>query len=305
MSAIEMTAEMTPTLRGRLIYFAHPIDLVQLDQRRTHEMYEVMKELRAAGAVVYDPAAAFQVGDGARPNPAVAQVNRSAILAADAMVACYPETPGVGVSMEIQLADSLEIPTVILTDVGNKSWSLAGLEHALLISRAKNVDWVAWLAEEAAEYAAVKGRDARPEPMPMWVLADRPEYTPDRKHHDDAGFDLVVSEETKIGAGQTRDVPCGCAIQLPDQVWGLIIGRSSTRRKHNLIVHSNVIDTGYRGPLFVSVDNVGDAEFLAEPGMRLGQLVPLPNLASQMAAVQTVALQPSARGIAGFGSTGA
>jgi dUTP pyrophosphatase len=189
--------------------------------------------------------------------------------------------------------------------VGDRSWSLAGLENALLIPNLLNTEWEGWLAEEIAEYQEIRGASAeRSQPRALWVQAQRPEFIPVRKHDDDAGFDLFVSEETTIPAGETRDVPCGCAVQLPEGIWGLVMGRSSTRRKHALIVHSNVIDTGYRGPLFVSVDNVGTAEFVAEPGMRLGQLVPLPNVAADLVTVETVALQPSPRGLAGFGSTG-
>lgn len=307
MTATEMTSEfphVATSLRGRMVYFAHPIDLASVSPNQTQQMYELMRELRESGAVVYDPAGAFTVGNGARPNPAVSQVNRQAILAADAMVACYPETPGVGTAMEVQIADALAMPTVVLTDAADRSWSLAGLEHALLIKRVAATDWRAWLAEEAAEYAAVKGRDIRPEPLPLWVQAQAPGYMPVRKHGDDAAFDLFVSEETKVGVGEIRDVPAGCAVQLPDRVWALILGRSSTSRTHKLLVHPGVIDTGYRGPLFVQVENIGDADFLAEPGMRLGQLIPLPNIAAQMAAVATVALQPSERGPQGFGSTG-
>jgi dUTP pyrophosphatase len=306
LNATEATASFQHqvSLAGKMIYLAHPIDVKNISQRQSEQMYQLTKALRQAGAVVFDPAGAFHVGHLAKPNPSISRINTHALRTADAVVACYPETPGVGTAMEIQLADSLGIPLLILTDVGDRSWSLAGLENALLIPNLLNSEWEGWLAEEIAEYAEVRGSVVERQPRALWVQAQRPEHVPVRKHPDDAGFDLFVSEETAIPAGETRDVPCGCAIQLPEGVWGLVMGRSSTRRKHSLIVHSNVIDTGYRGPLFVSVDNVGKDEFTATPGMRLGQLVPLPNVAADLVAVETVALQPSARGLAGFGSTG-
>lgn len=305
MSPVEMTQQFSgpATLRGRVIYFAHPIDLVSLDPNQVQKMHRVMNALHQAGAVVYDPAAAFTVGPLAKPNPAVTQINRGAILAADAVVACYPETPGVGTAMEVQLADTLSMPSLVLSDVADRSWALAGLEHGRTVTEV-NGDALAWLAEEAAEYAAVKGRAPRPEPMPLWVQLGQTGRLPVRKHEDDAGFDLFVSAETKVETGSIIDVPCDIACQLPENVWGLIVGRSSTSRTHHLLVHPGVIDTGYRGQLFVQVENLGESDFLAEPGMRLGQLIPLPNLAAQMAAIPTVALAPSARGIGGFGSTG-
>jgi dUTP pyrophosphatase len=291
-------------LDGRMVYFAHPVDFEALTLHQREQMYDVLKVLRASGAVVYDPAAAFDVGSEVRPNPSIAQVNRAALLTADVVVACWPETPGIGVAMEIQLADSIGMPTLVLTGVAAHSWTLAGLNHATLVS-AFDVDVsLPWLVEEAAEYAAIRGAAPAPEPLPLWVKASQPRWVPNRGHDDDAAFDLFVSEETKIEAGQILDVPAGCAVEFPAHIFGLILGRSSTSRTHRLLVHPGVIDTGFRGPLFVQVENLNETPFVAQTGMRLGQLIPLPNLASQMAAVPTVLLSPSVRGERGFGSSG-
>lgn len=308
LNATEATASFQHqvSLAGKMIYLAHPIDVKNINARQSEQMYQLTKALRQAGAVVFDPAGAFHVGALAKPNASISRINTHALRTADAVVACYPETPGVGTAMEIQLADSLGIPLLILTDVGDRSWSLAGLENALLIPNLLNSEWEGWLAEEIAEYQEIRGASTeRAQPRAMWVQAQRPEFVPVRKHEDDAAFDLFVSEETVIPAGDgTIDVPCGCAVQMPEDTWALILGRSSTSRKHSLLVHPGVIDTGYRGPLFVQVENYGAADFVAEPGMRLGQLIPLPNIAAALVAVETVALQPSARGLSGFGSTG-
>lgn len=308
LTAAENTASFAhaATLAGRMVYLAHPIDVKNINARQSEQMYQLTKALRAAGAVVFDPAGAFHVGQLAKPNPSIARINSHALRTADAVVACYPETPGVGTAMEIQMADTLGIPLLILTEVADRSWSLAGLENALLIGSVLNSEWQDWLAEEAAEYVEVRGAGpVSDQPRALWVQAQSPEFTPVRKHEDDAAFDLWVSEDTVIPAGDgTVDVPCGCAVQLPEDVWALILGRSSTSRKHSLLVHPGVIDTGYRGPLFVQTENRGPGDFLATKGMRLGQLIPLPNLAAALTAVQTVALQPSGRGLSGFGSTG-
>lgn len=291
-------------LEGRVIYFAHPIDLAKLTPHQADQMYRVMRELHEQGAIVYDPAGAFNINSATRPNSSVYQINRHAIYSSDAMIACWPETPGVGTAMEIQIAESLGMPSLILTSVGAQSWSLAGLEHARLIPQFTGTDAVTWLAEEAAEYAAIRGAAPAPEQMPMWVQATENANIPNRGHADDAAFDLFVSEDTKIPAGAIVDVPAGCAVEFPPHIWGLILGRSSTSRTHRLLVHPGVIDTGYRGPLFVQVENLNDEPFAATAGMRLGQLIPLPNLASQMQPVRTVMLNPTVRGSNGFGSSG-
>lgn len=305
-TAVELTAGFpgtAPDLRGRMIYFAHPIDLNTLNESQRRRMIDLVNRVYNAGAVVYDPAGAFNVLPGIAPSGIVAQINRNALQAADAVIACFPESTGVGVAMEIQAADSAGCPSAVLTDAGTRSWALAGLEHAYLFSHPSDPDILAWLAEEAAEYASV--RQAPPqEETPLWVQLQPDGQMPVRKHADDCAFDLFVSQTTKIEVGQIRDVPAGCSLQLPEGVWGLVLGRSSTSRTHKLLVHPGVIDTGYRGEMFIQVENIGEAEFLAEAGMRLGQIIPLPNLAARMAAVQTVVLEPSERGPAGFGSTG-
>lgn len=307
MSAIEQTSGfpgVAPSLRNRMVYFAHPIDLNTLGESQRYRMFALMRRVHEAGAVLYDPAGAFSVPGGATPHRAVAQVNRAALLAADCVVACFPESTGIGVSMEIQLADTIGCPSAILTDAGSVSWSLAGLQSAFLFHDPGHPELVTWMAEEAAEYAADRGSSPAPQATPLWVQRGPNGLLPQRSHQDDAAFDLFVSEETKIAVGAIVDVPCDVSIQLPEGVFGLILGRSSTSRTHQLLCHPGVIDTGYRGGLWVQVENVGQETFVAQPGMRLGQLIPLPNLAGGMVPVETVALQGSDRGPAGFGSTG-
>lgn len=290
-------------LKGRTIYLAHPIDMADLTERQKVAMTELARRLHSAGAVVYDPASAFTIGQGAPVGPVVSVVNRAAIGAADALIACYPETPGVGVAMEIEMAERMGMPSLILTDAGARSWSLAGLEHAILTTTVTS-SHLDQLAEEAAEYSACRGQVPATQPIPLWTVVEEAGNLPVRKHHDDCAFDLFVSEETRIGPGETIDVPCGAAFQFPDRVWGLVLGRSSTSRVHRLLIHPAVIDTGYRGPMFAQVENRGTEEFRAEVGMRLAQMIPLPNLATDMQILRTVALAPSDRGLGGFGSTG-
>jgi hypothetical protein len=185
-------------LDGRTIYFAHPVDLADLSSWQMEEMYHTRQVLRERGALVYDPAGAFDVNPATRPNATVSQVNRAALMASDAIVACWPETPGIGTSMEIQLAESIGMPSLVLTSVAARSWTLAGLEHAKLVTQFIPDRDLAWLEEETAEYAAVRGAAPAPEPMPMWVQADDPRFVPNRKHEDDAAFDLFVAQETAI-----------------------------------------------------------------------------------------------------------
>ena len=62
------------------------------------------------------------------------------------------------------------------------------------------------------------------------------------------------------------------------------------------------IDADYRGPLGVIVMNAGDAPFTVEHGMRIAQMVVAPVVQARFHTVEE--LDSTARGAAGFGSTG-
>jgi dUTP pyrophosphatase len=62
------------------------------------------------------------------------------------------------------------------------------------------------------------------------------------------------------------------------------------------------VDSDYRGELCVILANLGDAPFTVEHGMRIAQLVLAPVV--RLAWDERAALDESARGAGGFGSTG-
>lgn len=125
---------------------------------------------------------------------------------------------------------------------------------------------------------------------------------PGRAYPDDAGLDLYTSADTVIPAGSFADVPCGIRIQLPDWAWGQVHGRSSTLRRRGLLVPSAVIDTGWRGEIFVGVFNLGDTA-VVKAGERLGQLIVHEN-ATRRVLVVAGEVDDHPRGLNGFGSSG-
>ena len=63
-----------------------------------------------------------------------------------------------------------------------------------------------------------------------------------------------------------------------------------------------VIDSDYRGPMFVALRNFGLEPYTIESGDRVAQLLVLPVLRPELEVVD--ALPETARGAGGFGSTG-
>ncbi len=131
-----------------------------------------------------------------------------------------------------------------------------------------------------------------------------PAFAPTRAYEGDAGFDLYVSERTLIPYRDMADVPCGISIQLPPGTWGMIVGRSSTVRKKQLLVVQGIIDNGYRGELFCATQNLARGTQIVERGERIAQLLLFDLVSAWTHPEQVAELDESERGEKAFGSTG-
>lgn len=283
-----------------IVYMARPIDLTRLTEEQNKHYLFVSNSLHARGIVRFEPARAFSVPRTAAPDRTIEAINRRALGESGALVAFYPEANTIGVPMEIEAAQKNGRPILIVSEAASKSWALAGVYNAR-ITAFPNRDDIEWLLAESARFLVEREGKIY---TPMRVQLDDGAQMPTRGYPGDAGFDLYVQEEMVIQPGEFVDVPCGCAIQLPDHLWAMITGRSSTLRKHDLLVTTGIIDTGYRGPLFAGVKNLGAEVFYAKKGMRLAQLIPFGNVAENLRLIESPTLDPSERGTAGFGSTG-
>jgi dUTP pyrophosphatase len=127
---------------------------------------------------------------------------------------------------------------------------------------------------------------------------------PYKKYSGDAGWDLFVSRPCDIAPGETVDVHTDIRLDMPPKTYARIVGRSSTLRKHNLLVNEAIIDNGYTGEMFVCIHNLGRSTFHVEPGMRLAQMIFGSIDDIRWVEVDEITPDPRKRGNAGFGSTG-
>jgi dUTP pyrophosphatase len=128
---------------------------------------------------------------------------------------------------------------------------------------------------------------------------------PVRAHEGDAGLDLHACEAAHIGPGERWSVGTGVGVEIPEGHAGLVLPRSGLARDHGiaLVNAPGLIDSGYRGELRVLLLNTDPAEtFRVEPGDRIAQLVLTPIVTPEP--VEAEALNQSARGQGGFGSSG-
>jgi dUTP pyrophosphatase len=284
-------------------YLAHPIDLVEDARRLTEKTCYLMQQ---NGLAAYIPSYAFKIPAGAAPNEVLNRINRAALTECDALIAILPKVgqTSFGVFYEIEQARAEGKPTLIVgsPELWARSWAMPKTDQVVF------TDEMSHNSLQALRTVMLMTRRARRKPpgtQAMYVRLDDGASLPSRAYKGDAGFDLYALEETTIGPGEFVDVPMGCAVQLPDNVWAMITGRSSTVRKHDLLVTTGIIDTGYRGPLFAGVRSLRTDPYTVKKGERLAQLIPFPNVAATLHATPVSVLSGSDRGEAGFGSSGA
>lgn len=286
----------------RLIYIAQPLDHTK-ERDWGNNLSSAIRE-NNMDVACYRPGNSWDVrANGV--DPRIEVVNRAALDACDALLAIIPSgVPTIGVPREIEAFASTGKPWGVITDL-EKSFSLADAPIAFPLTPGGLLSAARWVGITPMR-SPVPGRTSN-----VWFTKDS-DYDgqlPTRAHSGDAGFDLYAAESVSIPYDQFRDVPCGVRVALPEGVWGRIVGRSSTIRKRDLLVTEGTIDTGYRGPLFAGVRNLGRAGTVVEKGDRIAQLILLPNASAQYRAAWTSAahfadIPHDGRGDNGFGSSG-
>lgn len=121
-----------------------------------------------------------------------------------------------------------------------------------------------------------------------------------------AGLDLKanLSEPVTLGPLERALVPTGLYIALPAGYEAQVRPRSGLAAKHGITVLNSpgTIDADYRGEVCVILVNLSQTPFEIVPGERIAQLVVASFEQVQWEPVE--ALDDTARGAGGFGSTG-
>lgn len=281
------------------LYIAYPID--QRGHRLSHlfAQIEQFKARAVKGGVswVFDPGDAFTVNPAVQIDGGLAKINRAALFAADGLVAFLPAgVASIGVPIEIDRARAMGKPVLVLSDADSFMLEMPGIDRLS--------GWDDGDLDTAIDWISQVEPSQDQETFGFMPFTGQLEFRPHRHYRDDAGLDLFVSEDTLIPAHAFKDVPCGVSVQLPERRWAMITGRSSALRKLGLLVHTGIIDTGYRGPLFAAAYNMTGTTVKVKKGERIAQMITFFNDTMHWLPEQVEALEPSARGNQGFGSTG-
>lgn len=121
-----------------------------------------------------------------------------------------------------------------------------------------------------------------------------------------AGADLSVCLDAPVTLqpGETRLLPLGWAIEIPEGYVGLVYARSGMASRRGLAPANKVgvVDSDFRGELMAAMHNHSNEPQTIEPGERVLQLVITPYV--QGVFEEADALSDTSRGAGGWGSTG-
>ena len=122
-----------------------------------------------------------------------------------------------------------------------------------------------------------------------------------------AGLDLCacIDKNIEIEPGEILKVPTGIALQLCDNNYvAMVFARSGLGINHGISLANGVgvIDSDYRGEIFVGLINLGNRTYTIEPNQRIAQIV-IMNI-PECKIIESLNLDDTSRGTSGFGSTG-
>lgn len=126
--------------------------------------------------------------------------------------------------------------------------------------------------------------------------------TPTYATDGSACMDLYACEGVTIPANGRAAVRTGIAVSMPHGASLDIRSRSGLALKHAILALHGTIDSDYTGEILVVLFNHGDADYHVSAGDRIAQARPAHSPRVTFWRVEQ--LQLTARGAAGFGSSG-
>ena len=125
---------------------------------------------------------------------------------------------------------------------------------------------------------------------------------PERATVEAACLDIYTPESIHVKSGQQEVVPTGIEIELPPGYHAEVKIRSCLAHKYRARVEAGVIDSDYRGHIFVIMSNSGTEDISIQQGERIAQLLIIqdPHVTFKV----THELSNTTRNSGKFGSTG-
>jgi dUTP pyrophosphatase len=131
-----------------------------------------------------------------------------------------------------------------------------------------------------------------------------PEATPPTcsRPGEDLAFDLYALEDAVLPFGRVQRLRTGVAVEM-DGFGFLVRDRSSMAFPKGILTCGGVVDSGYRGEMYVNVISFGSPNYRVLRGDRIAQIIPIrPETGVPVVVVDE--LSASDRGEKGYGSSG-
>ena len=108
--------------------------------------------------------------------------------------------------------------------------------------------------------------------MTIKVKLDEGAYMPDRAHGPDAGADLFSPVEAIVYPGCNTTINTGVHMAIPFGYAGEIMSKSGPLR-YSGIFTTGLVDSGYTGPIGVTLHNSGNDPYMIKKGQKIAQIV--------------------------------
>lgn len=132
-------------------------------------------------------------------------------------------------------------------------------------------------------------------------------HVPTRGTPDSAGMDLYACLESDviINPSEIKKISCGIAIEVPSRNYAaFIFSRSGLGVNYGITLANGVgvVDSDYRGEIFIGLCNVGAEAYTIRHNDRIAQMIIIET--KYFPLVEYECLSKTNRGNGGFGSTG-
>ena len=129
------------------------------------------------------------------------------------------------------------------------------------------------------------------------------EYTLQKGHDTDSGYDLKTSYPFKLLPNQTKLIPTSLYLELDTNIEAQVRPKSSISAK-GILVHFGTVDSDYRGEVQVVMQNLNQHGVEFEAGQKIAQIVFSKKTDIELEQTEDIENNTN-RGTGGFGSTGA
>ncbi len=98
---------------------------------------------------------------------------------------------------------------------------------------------------------------------------------PDRAHYNDSGADVFAAETVTLWPHETKKVPTGVGVELPDG-YDIVVHCKSGLSSKGIFAANAPVDSGYRGEIHAILCNTTNDKIQIKAGEKIGQLVVRP-----------------------------